>query len=203
VKVAVAALACLLAVAGCGQSGAGTLVERGEGTSPGSRTIPITERQAFPELAGTTLQGDTLTTRDYIGNVVVINLWGSWCGPCRAEAPVLRDLANRTRNEDVQFIGLNTRDKADAARAFEAKFAMPYPSLVDDGGALTARMNGIVPVNAIPSTIVIDPAGNVAGVVVGEASFSQLRELMRAADPDLLRPVPRPTKTEATMESAQ
>jgi thiol-disulfide isomerase/thioredoxin len=197
-KAFMAAIASLLVLTGCGQTGAGTLVNSGDGSSPGSRAIPITERQPLPELSGTTLQGDSITTTDFIGEIVVINLWGSWCGPCRAEAPVLRDLAMRTQDEGVQFIGLNTRDKMEAAQAFERKVDMPYPSLVDEGGSLTARTNGIVPINAIPSTIVVDRDGKVSGIVVGETSFSQLRELIRAADPGFAPATAQATPATAT-----
>lgn len=130
------------------------------------------EREAAPELSGVTLDGDQLSTADYAGQVVVLNVWGSWCAPCRAEAPAL--VAAAERMPDVQFIGVNTRDLDPApAQAFVRAFGVEYPNLYDPDGALLLGF-GQVPPKAIPSTLVIDEEGRVAARVLGELSTATL-----------------------------
>jgi thiol-disulfide isomerase/thioredoxin len=179
----VLAVGLLAILTACGTTGAGTLVDRGDTAPNAGGAIPIAERQTLPVLDGTTLDGESASTSDFTGKVLVINVWGSWCGPCRAEAPLLRELSRRTAGKGVQFLGINTRDKDDAARAFEDRFEIPYPSLIDEGGRLTVQLNGIVPVNSVPSTIAVDRSGRVAAVAIGEVTGSQLLGLLEAADP--------------------
>ena len=134
--------------------------------------LPSDERELAPELSGPTLEGDVLSTADYAGQVLVLNVWGSWCAPCRSEAPAL--VAAAERMPDVQFIGVNTRDLDPApARAFVRAFDVEYPNLYDPDGALLLGF-GQVPPKAIPSTLVIDEEGRVAARVLGELSESTL-----------------------------
>ena len=125
-----------------------------------------------PELSGETLDGETLSTADYTGKVLVLNVWGSWCAPCRAEAPALVEAAKQM--PDVQFIGINTRDNDPAtAQAFVRAFGVEYPNLYDRDGSLLLGF-GQVPPKAIPSTLVIDATGRVAARMLGEVSTSTL-----------------------------
>lgn len=134
--------------------------------------LPGDERQEAPELAGSTLDGDPLSTADYAGSIIVLNVWGSWCAPCRAEAPAL--VAAAEQLPDVQFIGINTRDLDPApAQAFVRAFGVEYPNLYDPDGALLLGF-GQVPPKAIPSTLVIDESGRVAARMLGEISTSTL-----------------------------
>ncbi|MGW0837925.1 TlpA family protein disulfide reductase [Streptomyces prunicolor] len=148
--------------------------------SDGIATVKKGDRQAAPELSGKTIDGKTLSTADYKGKVLVVNVWGSWCSPCRAEADNLVQVAKATANKDVQFVGLNTRDTStEPAVAFEKKYAVPYPSLYDPTGKLMLRFKkGTLNPQAIPSTIVIDRDGKIAARALQALSEEKLREML-------------------------
>lgn len=144
-----------------------------------ARIIPKADRVGAPDISGTTLDGKSIQLSDYSGSVIVVNVWGSWCAPCRAEAPVLRQVARETKELGVQFLGLNTRDQQAAARAFEDQFNITYPSLIDTSGELQVAFNDSLPPNAIPSTLIIDRDFRVAGRIVGPATYNQLSDMVR------------------------
>ncbi|MFG2782864.1 TlpA family protein disulfide reductase [Streptomyces prunicolor] len=148
--------------------------------SDGIATVKKGDRQAAPDLSGKTIDGKTLSTADYKGKVLVVNVWGSWCSPCRAEADNLVQVAKATANKDVQFVGLNTRDTStEPAVAFEKKYAVPYPSLYDPTGKLMLRFKkGTLNPQAIPSTIVIDRDGKIAARALQALSEEKLREML-------------------------
>jgi thiol-disulfide isomerase/thioredoxin len=171
----------LLLAAGCSADGTTTSGsdEPGFVTGDGSsQVIEVGERLAAPEVSGTTLEGRDLTLSEFAGNVVVINVWGSWCAPCRAEAPILQEVYEEFKSQGVQFLGLNTRDQDAAAIAFEENFGITYPSLVDTNGELQLAFRNSLPPNAIPSTLVIDRDGQVAARVIGPTTYSQLSGLV-------------------------
>lgn len=177
---AVAGSAAVLALAGCSadsqvQSGDGQGFVSGSGTA---RVLAPADRQPAPEVVGTTLSGDELSLADLSGDVVVLNVWGSWCAPCRAEAPALQEVYVDNRKDGVSFLGINTRDQEAAALAFEENFEITYPSLVDENGELLLAFRDSLPANAIPSTLVIDRDGRIAARVLGPTTYSQLTELV-------------------------
>lgn len=137
----------------------------------------------LPALRGTTLDGTPLDVAAWKGDVVVINVWGSWCTPCREEAPVLVDAAQGA-GEDVHFVGVDVQEKGNlaAARTFEKKYAIPYPSLDDDDGkhSLTLRsitIGGGVP----PQTLVVGRDGRLVGRIASKVDASTLRGLLQDA----------------------
>ncbi|MGW3105586.1 TlpA family protein disulfide reductase [Streptomyces sp. NPDC001100] len=148
--------------------------------SDGIATVKKGDRQAAPDLSGKTIDGKTLDTAAYKGKVVVVNVWGSWCSPCRAEADNLVQVAKATAGKGVQFVGLNTRDTStEPAVAFEKKYAVPYPSLYDPTGKLMLRFKkGTLNPQAIPSTIVIDRDGKIAARALQALSEEKLREML-------------------------
>lgn len=148
--------------------------------SDGIATVKKGDRQAAPDLSGKTIDGKTLDTADYKGKVLVVNVWGSWCSPCRAEADNLVQVAKATAGKGVQFVGLNTRDTStEPAVAFEKKYAVPYPSLYDPTGKLMLRFKkGTLNPQAIPSTIVIDRDGKIAARALQALSEEKLREML-------------------------
>ena len=145
------------------------------------------QRKPAPLLRGRTLDGEELSLASYRGKVVVVNVWGSWCAPCRAEAPDLRRAAIETRSRGVRFLGIDTRDNDAAARAFVREFGIPYPSLVDDDGSILLSLRDTVPAQAIPSTMVVDRRGRIAARVVGRVTYPTLTGLID----DLLAETPR------------
>ncbi|MGC4939926.1 TlpA family protein disulfide reductase [Kribbella sp. DT2] len=153
----------------------------------GLKTYPIADRPSAPRLSGTTLDGDQLTLSALTGHVVVINVWGSWCTPCRAEAPDLARVARETADRGVHFVGIDTRDNPASARAFARTFKVGYPSLVDSDGQLMLGFSGLIPMRAVPSTVVVDPTGHIASLVVGKVTYATLNgmvdDLLAAATP--------------------
>ena len=173
------ALLIALAIALTGCSGGGTSsAEESFVSGDGSTTfIKISDRKIAPVITGLTLAGTNYTyTKD---TVAVVNVWASWCSPCRAEAPTLAALANKYT--DVAFFGILTRDNPANAEAFARRFKLPYPTIIDD--SILIGFKGSLPANAIPSTVILDKKGRVAARISGAitvASLSQLIERVSA-----------------------
>ncbi|PKQ21743.1 MAG: TlpA family protein disulfide reductase [Actinobacteria bacterium HGW-Actinobacteria-5] len=167
-----AVLALGLLLAGCGSAPTSTSgFVGGDGTLT---VLPAGQRPAAPLIEGATLDGKAWTSADTKGKVVVYNVWGSWCAPCRAEASALV-AASRRAGEAAVFVGLNTRDLDKAApQAFVRSFGVPYVNLYDPDGALLLKFSGQLPASAIPSTLLVDPTGRVAARVVGETTEATL-----------------------------
>ncbi len=159
-----------------------TLSQPAAGTSLdgaiGVTVYPIGSRPFSPDIEGATLEGPRLDITRWRGHVVVINVWGSWCSPCRAEAPALARAAEETRTQGVRFLGIDTRDSAGAARAFTRNYGISYPSLYDTDGAILMQYSNLVPISAIPSTLVLDRQGQVAARVVGKVDYTTLTGLL-------------------------
>ncbi|TCC41252.1 TlpA family protein disulfide reductase [Kribbella speibonae] len=144
-------------------------------------TFAAADRKPAPELTGKTLDGTTWTLSEQTGKVVVLNVWGSWCPPCRKEAPELV-AASKELGSAVQFIGLNTRDLDPApAKKFVQEFGVPFPSIYDPNGKALLRFRGQISPKAIPTTLVIDKNGKVAGRVVGEVTKQTLLGMVKDA----------------------
>jgi thiol-disulfide isomerase/thioredoxin len=137
------------------------------------------ERQPVSDFSVTLLDGSPLDRSDLMRTVSVVNVWGSWCGPCRSEAPGLARLA-RQLGAEVQFLGINVRDNPAAAQAFERSFRIPYPSVhPDESGEAILAFGGALTSAAIPSTVVLDPDAAVAARIVGPVDAATLRDLVR------------------------
>jgi len=177
----VAALLAGALLTGCSASGgaSGSGGEQGFVAGDGSIVlVPQDQRVAAPELTGSTLDGDTFRLSDHRGQVVLLNVWASWCAPCRAEAPTLAALSKKYADAGVQFVGLDTRDSDVSARAFDEKYGIDYPSVIDRDGQLQLLFADSLPPQAIPSTLVVDADGKVAARVLGRASESTLEGLI-------------------------
>lgn len=154
----------------------------GGGSSSGSRSyvagngavtfINTKDRVAAPTISGATISGGTFRLAPH--HVAVLNVWASWCAPCRAEAPTLAALSKTFPN--VSFVGVLTRDSVATANAFVRRFGIPYPSLADDS-ILLGFHNSLV-ANAIPTTVVIDKNGKVAARISGEITVASLTDLI-------------------------
>ncbi|TCO30189.1 thiol-disulfide isomerase/thioredoxin [Kribbella steppae] len=145
-------------------------------------SFPPGERTAAPDFGGTTLDGKPWKLADAAGKVVVLNVWGSWCGPCREEAPAFGEAATEL-GSSVQFIGLNTRDLDTAApKRFVEVFKIPYPSVYDPQGKLLLKFRGQkISASSIPSTLVIDKDGKVASRVLGPVTKQTLLGMVKDA----------------------
>jgi thiol-disulfide isomerase/thioredoxin len=173
-------LAALVVLTGCSSSLRGSGAPD-KGYLPGDGSIgkvEVADRAEPVEFSGTTLQGKPFDVADYRGDVVVVNVWGSWCGPCVKEAPALQQVWSQLDGKDVQFVGINTRDQPANARAHERRFGVTYPSIEDDSGRVLLALRGKLPPTAIPSTIVLDRKGRIAYRVLSEVRASTLRGLI-------------------------
>lgn len=144
----------------------------------GLKIFPPGERGPAPALDGTTLEGDRFSLSDWSGKIVVINVWGSWCGPCRAETPDLVRLAREYAGRGVRFVGINTRDNPAAARSFARKFQVPYPSVQDDNGRVLLGFRHVIPTAVVPSSVIVDRQGDVGARVIGPVTYSTLKGLL-------------------------
>ncbi|NED94539.1 TlpA family protein disulfide reductase [Phytoactinopolyspora alkaliphila] len=143
--------------------------------------IPPEEREPAPDFGGELLaDGGTFELAEAQGDVVVINVWGSWCPPCRKEAPDLQAVHEELADDGVRFIGVNTRDgqTETAALAFEREFGITYPSVFDPDGQALLAFRATLPPQAIPSTLVIDREGRMAARVLGPIGRASLRDLV-------------------------
>lgn len=134
----------------------------------------VADRKAAPAIEGPTLDGGTASLAAHKGKVVVLNFWASWCNPCRAEAPVLKDIAAKTKASGVEFIGVDFKDDKTRALAFERTEQTGYPSIYDQPGKVALAFQGTVPPAAIPSTLIIDKQGRVAGRALGAVKYTDL-----------------------------
>lgn len=168
-----------LVATGCG--GPSTSQRLGYITGEGVvEQIEAADRREIAPFEGDTLDGGHFDTDEHPGAVLVINVWGSWCPPCREEAPALQRVWEETRDRGVQFIGLNIRDNDAAAIAFERNFGVTYPSITTaDSGPPLLALGSFLPQGAVPSTVIVDPDGRVAARVVGKTTYVTLRDLVR------------------------
>ena len=165
-----------LLLAGCGVAPA---AQGGFVGGDGSLTIvPVAERKPAPRITGELLGGGSFDSETLAGQVIVYNVWGSWCAPCRKEAPALEAAAENTEGR-AQFVGINTRDLDQApASAFVRAFDVSYPSVFDPDGRELLKFGAQLPPSAIPSTVVVDPQGRIAARVLGEVTAATVTGLV-------------------------
>ncbi|RAJ35352.1 thiol-disulfide isomerase/thioredoxin [Kitasatospora sp. SolWspMP-SS2h] len=170
-----------LALAGCSSSGSSSGGGVGFVTGKGGiATATPAKRVAAPDVTGTPLDGGgALKLSDYRGKVVVLNIWGSWCSPCRAEAKGLQETSEKY-GDQVQFLGINTRDTDPAnAVAFEKNFGVTYPSIYDpDGAEILKFPKGSLNPQSIPTTIVVDRDGRLAARAMRAMSAEDLQKMV-------------------------
>jgi thiol-disulfide isomerase/thioredoxin len=161
-----------LTLTACGGGGSSSSEESFVSGDGSTTYIKIADRKIAPTITGMTLSGKNYT---YAKNsVAVVNVWASWCAPCRAEAPTLAALANKYT--DVSFIGILTRDNPATAEAFQRRFNLPYSTIIDD--SILIGFKGSLPANAIPSTVILDKKGYVAARISGSVTVASLSELI-------------------------
>ena len=180
------ALAGLALLAGCTTSSTGTphgapsdVADQGYQSGDGSAKLWAAHDRSQPvELSGTDFAGTVQDVTAWRGDVVVLNSWYAGCPPCRAEAPDLGAFANAYATRGVHVLGINGTDDAGAASAFQRTFAVPYPSIADTHGRAIAALQGVVPMQATPTTVVLDRDGRVAARILGLVDAATLRGLV-------------------------
>lgn len=198
--VVTASAAVLALTAGC-STGDDAVAQGGtfEFVAPGGKTDifydPAQSRRQPGELKGPSLTdpSKTVSLDDFRGQVVVVNIWGQWCGPCRAEVGELQQVYDATRRDGVAFLGIDVRDNnRDAARDFVVDRKVTYPSIYDPAMRTMIAFGGKFPTTVIPSTLVLDRQHRVAAVF--------LRELLAE---DLMPVVQRLAAEQSTKPEAQ
>jgi thiol-disulfide isomerase/thioredoxin len=127
-----------------------------------------------PSLAGTTLDGKPIDITSWRGHVVVVDWWGSWCGPCRKEQPELDALDLRFAPQGVQFLGVDILDNSASAHSYVRDFKVPYPSIFDPDTLTGDPWSVISP----PTIVVVDARGNIRGRFLG--TLTGLRSLIQS-----------------------
>lgn len=144
----------------------------GDGTSV---FLIKSERKPAPILENVEFLSKEINLKELENKVVLINVWGSWCSPCRKEAPELEELYLKNKDKNVEFIGINIRDSRISANRFIENFSITYPNIFDRDGKLLLGYKDSLPANAIPSTILIDKNGLVAARQLGPIDKSLIQ----------------------------
>jgi thiol-disulfide isomerase/thioredoxin len=159
-------VALVAALAGC--SSLPSTGDKGFVTTDGTvRLVPVAERGRTIELSGKDLEGRSLDIKDFHGKPTVVVVWGSWCAPCRAEAPDVVAAAKRLGGS-ARFVGIDLRNAGTAdALAFQRHFGLPYRSLFSPDGEAMLSFSGTLGPRTIPAFVVLDDQGRVAGSIIG------------------------------------
>lgn len=175
----------LVAVTGCSASkNAVDQDSRYTFVAPGGKTQifydPPSTRGRAPNLTGDSLTdpGHEIHLSDYPGDVMVVNIWGSWCAPCRRESPELEQVYRQTQASGVQFVGIDVQDSRSAAQDFLQEQGVTYPSIYDPPGRSLLALQGY-PRNVVPSTFILDRQHRVAAVFLQALTAAQLLPAVR------------------------
>jgi thiol-disulfide isomerase/thioredoxin len=150
-------------------------------TDPGGGALVVADQQAVDRAVPhrqASFQGRRLaddrpwSSASARGQVLVVNFWASWCGPCRAEQPALSAVASTYRGRGVAFIGVDVQDTRASALAYAREFQVPYPSLFDPSAMTATRL----PAVALPTTFILDRDGVVAYQLTGKTTIPILRD---------------------------
>lgn len=177
----IAAVTCVLALAlsavGCSASGPRATNGAGYVEGDSVNVIAAADREQAPDLAGPLVGGGIGELRHDLGKVIVLNVWASWCTPCRAESPALVAAAKALPR--AIFMGINIRDNESDAESFVRTHGIPYPSFFDQAGDLRLQLQRVVPVSSQPETIILDKLGRVAAAIYGPTTAITLKDIVR------------------------
>lgn len=149
---------------------------------PSASTVVRRMDEPLPVIAGEDLDGEPISTEDHLGRVLVLNVWGSWCGPCETEQPDLVRVAEAYEDRGVSFMGVNHTDQLAPAQAFMRRFDVPYRSLYDPAGRTAADLEYV----GLPDTYIVDADGTLRVAIngpTGEAQLSALLDEVLAVEP--------------------
>lgn len=173
-----------LALSGCASDPLADQYREGSGkgfiAGDGSVTeIDASARGEAIDFAGVDEKGDPVSSADFAGEVLVVNFWYASCAPCRAEAADLQKLNAQFTDNGASFLGVNVRDQAANAVAFNDTYGITYPSVLDvDDGGMQLAFSGSIPPNAVPTTLVLDQQGRVAARILGQVTSPSILETL-------------------------
>jgi cytochrome c biogenesis protein CcmG, thiol:disulfide interchange protein DsbE len=127
---------------------------------------------AYPDATLSQLDGPgSRSVADYSGEWVLVNVWASWCTPCRTEAPILERFYRAQRKHDFTVLGVDTQDNEPDGRSFVNEFGLTYPQLHDSGREQYDRLG----MTGVPESFLVDPQGDIAAVRRGPVTEDYLR----------------------------
>ena len=177
-RFAVLLIAASITLTGCGAAAGSSAKTASSLDVVGLTTYAVNDRHSAPALKGKTFDGTPLSLGGVgQGKVVVLNVWASWCGPCREESPMLGATAKSYAAQGVVFVGIDEADTTSAGRAFATSAGMTYPSFVDPDGGLLSKLK-MLPQMGIPSTLVLDTHGRIAARVIGPTNAAELKQVL-------------------------
>jgi peroxiredoxin len=172
------AAAAVVALSACSSASGDSSTYQFTGAQRFGTLIPQTQRKPVPDFGGSLLSGGTYSPSDYAGKAIVVNFWGTWCGPCTVETPNFQKIYQEYRGKGVTFVGIDVKDGTrDAPRAFVRDHHIEFPIVYDENGETALRM-GNIRVQATPFTVLIDKQHRVAGVYVGPMTAGDLDPLL-------------------------
>lgn len=146
-------------------------------STPLGQLIPEAARLSAPTFSGELLDESPFDSASLIGDIAVINFWGSWCGPCRLEMPDFQAVHSDLEDRGVRFLGVDVKDQRQLAQAFVNEIDVTYPSMFDPQGRVAMAFRGF-PANVVPTTILLDRSGRVAAVYVAAVTEEELRSAL-------------------------
>jgi thiol-disulfide isomerase/thioredoxin len=176
------AIVLCVALVGCSTLGPAPSGSSSAADPIGVWIVPGDERAPLPPITAGTLAGGQLALRTLAGHdVLVVNVWASWCSECRTESPGLAKLARALGGTGVRFVGIDEQDPTGPAQAFARRTGMSYPHLIDRDGTILDKLH-LLPRFGIPSTLIVDRNGRMAARIVGPATVPELRAVIAAVD---------------------
>ena len=139
------------------------LLSKGHGSLETGDAAPVSELTRIGA-------GGTGSIADYQGKWVLVNVWASWCDPCRDEAPALESFYRRHRGDGFEVLGVDTQDDEASARRFIREFDLTYPQIHDGSGDYAGELK----TTGVPESFLIDPEGKVAAAIHGQVTDAYL-----------------------------
>lgn len=131
--------------------------------------VALSEPRDVPDFTLTDTQGQTHRLSDYRGRVVLINFWSVWCAPCRQEMPAMQRMWEQVRHQDVLILAVNVQDRAEQVAPFLKTMPVQFPVLLGGDAAMMSEWS----VQALPTSLVIDPQGRARYRVIGAYHWDQ------------------------------
>jgi thiol-disulfide isomerase/thioredoxin len=173
----VAALAAVV-LSACSSSGAADGSYTYHGAQQVGQLIPPGQRKPVHDFGGDLLSGGTYSLQKYRGQAVVVNFWGTWCGPCTVETPQFGKVYKDYRGKGVTFVGIDVKEGSrDAPKAFVKDNDIEYPIVYDETGETALRM-GNIRVPGMPFTVLLDKQHRVAGVYATRLAAGDLDPML-------------------------